>query len=83
MNKKKLPLGVWLKLLGGYSLFIGIIAVILLLGFILSKQNHNKKQEEKVCGGIAGIKCPTGYTCKLSSKHPDADGTCIKQEKHK
>ena len=30
------------------------------------------------CGGIAGIKCPGGLTCKLDGKYPDAGGTCVK-----
>ncbi len=30
------------------------------------------------CGGIAAVKCPTGYTCKLDGNYPDAGGTCIK-----
>ncbi len=89
MNKKHLPLGVWLKLLGGYSLFIGIIAIILLLGFSLSQQNHHEpqtltptptpKSEKKSCGGIAGVHCPNGYICKLSGKYPDTGGSCVKQ----
>lgn len=32
----------------------------------------------KQCGGIAGIQCSPGTTCKLSSNHPDASGTCVK-----
>ncbi|MFA5840726.1 MAG: peptidoglycan-binding protein [Candidatus Paceibacterota bacterium] len=30
------------------------------------------------CGGIAGIQCTTGYSCKLDGSYPDAGGTCIK-----
>lgn len=30
------------------------------------------------CGGIAGIACPAGYSCKLEGSYPDAGGTCIK-----
>ena len=29
------------------------------------------------CGGIAGVMCPSGYTCKLEGSYPDAGGTCI------
>ncbi len=28
------------------------------------------------CGGIAGIQCPSGYSCKLEGNYPDAGGTC-------
>jgi len=31
------------------------------------------------CGGIAAIKCPTGYQCKLDGSYPDSGGTCVKQ----
>ena len=32
----------------------------------------------KMCGGIAGLTCPKGYDCKLTSHMPDAAGTCHK-----
>lgn len=31
----------------------------------------------KICGGFAGLRCATGFTCKLSGTHPDASGTCV------
>ena len=33
---------------------------------------------EIFCGGIAGISCPEGFTCKLDGNYPDAGGKCIK-----
>lgn len=30
------------------------------------------------CGGIAGILCPVGFTCRMDGNYPDAGGTCIK-----
>lgn len=33
---------------------------------------------KKMCGGIAGVICPDGYTCSKKSNYPDAAGTCIK-----
>lgn len=30
------------------------------------------------CGGIAAIRCTTGYSCKLSGTYPDAGGVCVK-----
>lgn len=33
-------------------------------------------QKENFCGGIAGIVCPDGFTCKLDGNYPDAGGVC-------
>jgi len=33
-------------------------------------------QKAKFCGGIAGIACPSGFSCKLDGTYPDAGGTC-------
>jgi hypothetical protein len=33
----------------------------------------------RMCGGIAGIQCPSGYTCVIQQSYPDAAGTCIKE----
>ena len=30
------------------------------------------------CGGIQGIMCSEGYSCKLDGNYPDAGGTCVK-----
>jgi hypothetical protein len=32
---------------------------------------------KKFCGGIVGIQCPKGLTCKLDGDYPDAGGTCV------
>lgn len=29
------------------------------------------------CGGIAGIPCPAGFTCRLDGNYPDAGGVCV------
>jgi len=34
--------------------------------------------ENSFCGGIAGIKCASGLTCKYDGTYPDAGGKCIK-----
>jgi len=39
----------------------------------------NENQSGAFCGGIAGIKCPDGYTCKIGGSYPDAGGTCVRQ----
>jgi hypothetical protein len=33
---------------------------------------------QRMCGGIAGIRCPSGYSCKLNGHYPDASGRCVK-----
>lgn len=35
---------------------------------------------EKMCGGIAGIKCENGYKCILDSNYADASGKCVKKD---
>jgi hypothetical protein len=34
--------------------------------------------ENGFCGGIAGIRCASGLTCKYDGTYPDAGGKCIK-----
>ncbi len=34
--------------------------------------------EGQFCGGIAGVMCPSGYSCKLEGSYPDAGGACKK-----
>lgn len=37
------------------------------------------QKEGDLCGGIAGLQCAEGLTCKMVGKaHPDQAGTCIK-----
>ncbi|MBI2338679.1 hypothetical protein HYU95_05865 [Candidatus Daviesbacteria bacterium] len=36
-----------------------------------------KYRQIPFCGGIAGISCPAGFTCKLDGNYPDAGGVCI------
>ena len=35
--------------------------------------------EGSFCGGIAGIICPTGYSCNYDGNYPDAGGKCVKK----
>lgn len=35
--------------------------------------------EGKMCGGIAAITCPKGYTCKMDGNYPDAGGKCTQE----
>lgn len=34
--------------------------------------------DSQFCGGIQGIMCSEGYSCKLEGDYPDAGGTCVK-----
>lgn len=36
-------------------------------------------KNDKICGGFAGIRCPTGYKCQIDGNYPDASGKCIIQ----
>jgi hypothetical protein len=36
-------------------------------------------KEGELCGGIAGLQCAEGLTCKMTGPtHPDQAGTCVK-----
>jgi hypothetical protein len=39
-----------------------------------------KESLSQFCGGIAGLTCPDGYTCKLDGDYPDAGGSCAPEE---
>jgi hypothetical protein len=41
-------------------------------------QDSRGSYEGQFCGGIAGVTCPQGYTCKLDGGYPDAGGKCTK-----
>jgi hypothetical protein len=45
-------------------------------------QELNKRpcaKEGDMCGGIAGILCCPGLSCKLAGNYPDASGICVEQ----
>jgi hypothetical protein len=47
----------------------------------MSNADGDQATEEihnSICGGIAAIKCPTGYQCQLTSHIPDVAGKCVK-----
>jgi hypothetical protein len=35
-------------------------------------------ETSKICGGLKGIACPDGYSCKYNGNYPDASGICVK-----
>jgi hypothetical protein len=39
------------------------------------------QQENKFCGGIAGIVCCNGLVCEYEEDYPDASGVCVKERK--
>lgn len=76
-------------------LFISLPIVAFIFGInyqkILSRQKDNNSNknyinqtdntQKKMCGGIAGIKCPDGYICNMQGKNfPDASGICISND---
>lgn len=42
-----------------------------------STSSASPTSEDKMCGGIMGLPCPTGYYCELDGNYPDASGKCI------
>lgn len=64
------------------------LALVLMVGLVLqgseaAAKSHSKKG--KMCGGIAGLKCPEGQTCKYpvgKCKVADLSGTCVKAPKN-
>jgi len=73
-------------------LFYIILFLIVILLFIVFQIRHLNKEkaseinnatdnnENKMCGGIAGIICPEGYTCDMQGKtYPDASGICVEK----
>lgn len=39
--------------------------------------SSTSSSKDKMCGGIMGLPCPTGYYCQLDGEYPDAAGKCI------
>lgn len=37
-------------------------------------------KEGEMCGGIAGIICDSGLSCKMAGDYPDASGICVKED---
>ncbi len=37
----------------------------------------------QVCGGIAGLQCPAGESCRIKEKYPDAMGLCMQQRRRR
>lgn len=47
---------------------------------IAETSDDNVEAIKVTCGGIAGIQCPSNYECVITSKIPDATGTCQKRK---
>jgi hypothetical protein len=73
-----------------FIFFLALTAFILIVGFLqangsfnllkLKKETSPSPTPEITCGGFAGKKCPTGYTCQVPAIYPDAQGTCTKTD---
>lgn len=44
--------------------------------------NQTTGNNGEFCGGIAGILCPDGYSCKYDGDYPDAGGVCVANPKN-
>ena len=42
--------------------------------------SDNVEAIKSTCGGIAALQCPANYDCVITSKTPDATGTCKKRK---
>ena len=65
--------------------FLGIVACAGVDGSIATDGTDTSSDDgveglKVACGGIAGLKCPTGYECVMTSHIPDATGTCKKKK---
>lgn len=89
MQKRKANITDVMLLMRALAVFTGLAACIFLFFFLFPQKNIkplppisiSPSPSPAFCGGIAGIQCPTGYTCKLDGQYPDAGGLCIKQYK--
>jgi hypothetical protein len=43
---------------------------------VSSQAGRMQAKEGELCGGIAGIACESGLTCRNQASYPDAAGTC-------
>ncbi len=59
-----------------YPLIIIPLVFISILTFLLFPRLASPKLPS-ICGGIANIQCPAGYTCRLDGNYPDAGGVCV------
>jgi len=78
----------WTSCINGYQAMKAIDSNncgVTLVGFqiacpALAKEcTSSGANENSFCGGIAGIKCASGFTCKYDGTYPDAGGKCISE----
>jgi len=54
---------------------IFIVAIVLIAG--VATYSYFSKKKIIMCGGIAGLSCPRGYSCEGVAHYPDASGICV------
>lgn len=59
------------------KILVFILAVILICAGWFFWKTKSLANAPK-CGGIAGLVCPSGYSCKGMASYPDAMGYCEK-----
>lgn len=60
------------------AILFGIVLLAVVVISLVQSPYIKTTGEPKFCGGIAGITCPGGFTCKLDGNYPDAGGICIR-----
>ncbi|MDH4330439.1 MAG: hypothetical protein OEV93_02710 [Candidatus Moranbacteria bacterium] len=43
------------------------------------EETGTNEEKEIMCGGIQGLMCPEGQTCKMEGNYPDASGVCVQE----
>lgn len=61
----------------GFSLILVILIVVVVLIIGIGGYFYFATENVPMCGGIAGLKCPQGYSCEGVAKYPDAAGRCV------
>lgn len=59
------------------------VFVVLLIGTEIGVW-YFRKEDIRVCGGVAGLSCPEGYECRYSEdpeEVPDQSGVCVEKVK--
>lgn len=53
---------------------------LVLKSIMMYSKLNEKANEGEFCGGIAGVLCADGLSCKLDGNYPDAGGVCVRDD---
>ena len=69
--------------LSKFSLVALLIPCLAAIGCSAAGSGPEADEQEirggKICGGFAGLTCPSGQSCVITDSHPDATGKCAVQ----